>query len=257
MASTGRSVARLGLLGLGLAGLGEALAVGDRGSCACLNWKEVYESRKASCGDALEHFTYTRQVGEHMTTWHFCEGASAYDKQDDRFCTKVSQGSALPDEPASLAEAAWCYVSSGCADLNGGAAVNQNVSWKVCRAGRDSFLADLHPASLTGLARRNGQENIGLLAQMAYRVLKQVTFGEARQAFRAPLRYTLPKEKLHLVNAAIDSGKPTIICERAAPAGSPDSCGPGEIFVIVGKDVWRMDTMQCRTGEAGCTRYAM
>jgi len=256
MAPAGVSASVLGLLGLGLLGLGEGLRRPHaEGSCACLNWKEVYESKKASCGDALEHFTYTRAVGEHVTTWHFCEGASAYDKQDDRFCTKVAQGSSLPDEPASFADAAWCYVPSECADLNGGAAVNQNVSWKVCRAGQDSFLADLHPASLLGLARRNGQD-IGLLTQMAYRVLKQVTFGEARELFRAPLHYKLPKDTRDLVSAIIDSGKPTILCERAAPAGSPDSCGAGEVFVVAGRDVWRMETMQCRTGEKGCTRYA-
>lgn len=247
---------RLLLVGL-LGPVAEAVSFDRAFTCSCLNWKKAYESNKVTCGDGLETFTYSRTVGKRMQTFHFCEGASAYNKQDDFYCTKVAQGSLLPEKPQNWTDGAWCYVSSKCQELNGGAQVNAEVSWKACSRGKDPFLADLEPKQLIELAERNGQD-IGLLVQMAYPVFRDLTWGEAREVWAkssAPAKLT-EDQTYALSHDVMGKTQPMIFCTSPPPAGNPDACGPGEVWVAHGREVWRMDTMQCSTGHKGCTEYA-
>uniref|UniRef100_A0A7S2IDD0 Uncharacterized protein n=1 Tax=Alexandrium andersonii TaxID=327968 RepID=A0A7S2IDD0_9DINO len=245
-------------LALGILPIAAAIRVVDQSrrtdSCACLNWRQTYESGKASCGDGLETYTYSRTSGKHMVTFHFCEGASAYNQQNDAYCTKVAQGSLLPTKPKDFTEGAWCYVSPECASLNGGAAVNSNVSWKVCTAGQDKFLAELTPPELVELANKN-QQDIGLLVQMAYPVSRTVVLKEAREVFYEKQPQTLSAADSAAVQTVVDSGRPTIFCDALPPPGNPDACGMGEVYVAVGTEVWRMDTTQCKIGTEGCPAF--
>lgn len=280
------------LAGHGLFASAGAFYFGPRNSCSCLNWLETYESGKAKCGDALETLARARETGERRLARDPCEGAAAYSKQNDYYCAKVMQGSTLPDTPANFSEAAWCYVSSTCAQLGGGARVNADVSWKVCTRGQDNFLADLEPPDLIRLAKDNTQD-VSTLVQMAYPVLKVVPFSEAREVFVGneaqelalnPIFYweaygrthvwpsvenaalgqsavenatqQLAPEVRRAVEAVISSGQPTIMCETLPSPESASPCGQGEVFVIVRREVWRMKHWNCRTGDGYCMPYA-
>jgi len=218
-------------------------------ACACLKWREVYSSGMARCGEGLEQYTYSKAVGiTNMSNYHWCDGVALYPRQSDGYCTKVWQASVLPPSPASFADGTWCYVSATCADLHGGGGINSQVSWKSCLRGSDKLLADLRPPELIAYSQANGID-LGLLVQMAYPVLKGRVWRDVREFW---LNGTAVSSGLVL------EGQSTIICENKVPRhiAKYDPCGGGEVFVAVGTEVWRMDSMVCRTGDKGCKPYA-
>lgn len=66
--------------------------------------------------------------------------SSFYQHQRHSYCMKASNYA----EPGSfLHKASWCYVSAQCRSLNGGARINNAVSWKACQEDQDKFLGEL------------------------------------------------------------------------------------------------------------------
>jgi len=119
----------------------------EKEACECLNWKEVYDSGKAKCGDAVEF--YVNNVGtakklEDFATWD-------YRSENDKICkymyTQLDSTRCNGLQP-DHASGNWCYVSSACSALHGGQTVNDQVSWKQCQKGEDADFEDMEPREL-------------------------------------------------------------------------------------------------------------
>lgn len=105
-------------------------------SCECLNWKGVYATtaNRINCHNSRgdEYFT---EIQQKMPIWYydlqeeqtpFKEGrcSTFLEKIDDNFCVNQQFESNNTKK--------WCFVSSGCANRNGGKLVNHAVSTKIC-----------------------------------------------------------------------------------------------------------------------------
>mmetsp|Transcript_36614 Transcript_36614/g.85198 ORF Transcript_36614/g.85198 Transcript_36614/m.85198 type:complete len:263 (+) Transcript_36614:61-849(+) len=174
-------------LGIGVAVAVSAIRLDERSSanpkCQCLDFSEVYASGLAVCGMALEllplafepklkmecqpklsdlaSVTSTldsdarcgrealRKLDlDNCASFPDVPHSSFFENQRHRYCVKVSD-SILPS--SKLYSQFWCYVSSECDQLNHGARINNNVSWKVCNSREDAFLGDLDPPTLCSL----------------------------------------------------------------------------------------------------------
>lgn len=160
------TLAVMALLG-GAAGL-RLQEVPDSGSsCPCKSWRQVYNESGVRCGQANEFFFAT---GRHNLSAdevslisklygkEFC--TEFFEKRDDMACTNVNMGEDRGQ---------WCYVDANCSDLSGGAAVNGQVSWKLCNQSGDATLRWYDPESLHFFADDQGV-NMGLLSKMSYPV---------------------------------------------------------------------------------------
>ncbi|CAK0907551.1 unnamed protein product [Prorocentrum cordatum] len=106
--------------------------------------------------------------------------------------------------------------------------LNRDVSWKVCKPGRDTSLGDLDPFKLLNLANEMGSVT-GYVTKMAYpRLLPEVaTWSKVRDKFRAgdfgPLPVPLRK--------AIDAGQPIVVDHDPEGHGAQALVwGPDDIF---------------------------
>lgn len=103
-------------------------------SCECLNWKDTYGSRRASCGQALELVLPSRALGvteEQVLPFVQLELCSGFFQQlDSNQCISIDPG--LEPRDQWYGES-WCFVSPRCTALHGGRRVeSSDVSWKVC-----------------------------------------------------------------------------------------------------------------------------
>eukprot|EP00408_Alexandrium_pacificum_P017848 CAMPEP_0171193606 /NCGR_PEP_ID=MMETSP0790-20130122/20466_1 /TAXON_ID=2925 /ORGANISM="Alexandrium catenella, Strain OF101" /LENGTH=277 /DNA_ID=CAMNT_0011658789 /DNA_START=49 /DNA_END=882 /DNA_ORIENTATION=- len=74
--------------------------------------------------------------------------SSFYLHQRHSYCIKASN---YADSSSFLHGASWCYVSSRCQDLHGGARINDAVSFKPCWEDQDKFLGALSVPDLCKL----------------------------------------------------------------------------------------------------------
>lgn len=140
------------------------------GACTCLNWAQVYASNAVRCGNGRE--TYQGEV-EHGFSHSeairkdddMCKGVKFFQQQKHSYCIKEAQ---LPGY-----EQEWCYVSSGCTVLRGGAKVNSWMGWKYCSQGRDPALGELAPSKLMEMSASQ-QMDPTILAAMAYPVASEL-----------------------------------------------------------------------------------
>lgn len=108
-------------------------ATGDDDVCKCLSFHHVYANGLASCGDGGESGevpgSYCTLEGDRPITY--------FPMQNHSRCLRYNT--------EAQDRSTWCYVSTQCADRNGGKFVNSNVSVKTCGED-DPKLGDL-PAS--------------------------------------------------------------------------------------------------------------
>lgn len=174
-----------------------ALAQADNGHCACMSYQEAYHNHGVQCGqgsELLEHFqpTHFGRVLPFMGL-EFC--GRFYTQRNDSYCSNAV---------FSAAPRQWCYVSSQCNELNGGAIVeslvpNQTlasqdhvfsfhdtglqstVSMKYCGAG-DQALRDLSPPQLHELASTQ-RFDVGLFVKEAYPIASHALWSDIRAFF--------------------------------------------------------------------------
>jgi len=109
-----------------LAGVWQAM--NREGEC---NWQNIAKMDVEDCGNF---------PGIPNSSW--------YPHQRHSYCVKASNYA----EPSSfLHKASWCYVSSQCQSLNGGARINDGVSWKACQEDQDKFLGEFEVPDLCKL----------------------------------------------------------------------------------------------------------
>mmetsp|Transcript_101268 Transcript_101268/g.287144 ORF Transcript_101268/g.287144 Transcript_101268/m.287144 type:complete len:253 (-) Transcript_101268:106-864(-) len=114
-------------------------------ACKCKNWKEVYDSKLAACGDGLEIMT---TPGDGVPVMYRTTEATKtivcqrfYQKLNLDMCVNRNVGKD---------EGTWCYVDKTCNRLHGGQQLG-NLSWKMCGRG-DASLRDQTPDKLFNLA---------------------------------------------------------------------------------------------------------
>lgn len=152
--------------------------------CACLNWKEVYKSDMAMCGESLEYYVAGWSLGykrrEVVNAFAFAGNEAQmcgdfYKKLDSDRCVNVGPFARGTSEWWG---GSWCYVSNECNDLYGGRRLSETtsdwkdwlvsfvndarlskiseVSWKLCRPGKDPRLRDMEVEELLTLCERQG-----------------------------------------------------------------------------------------------------
>lgn len=180
-------------------------------ACACLNWRETYSSRKASCGQGHEFYMATKHglplkmAKKSMELW-FCK--FFYERLDDNACTNLDHA----NEPQKWSSGQWCYVSKQCksaAPTNG----TSKVRVKLCQQGQDKMLRDLAPAQLRAYALEHDVDT-GLLAQRAYPVEKAATWNRAKALYGQQLDKGIVGLSIRAkarMQSIKDSGKPLVI----------------------------------------------
>eukprot|EP00747_Dinoflagellata_sp_TGD_P035528 gnl/TRDRNA2_/TRDRNA2_137925_c0_seq2.p1 gnl/TRDRNA2_/TRDRNA2_137925_c0~~gnl/TRDRNA2_/TRDRNA2_137925_c0_seq2.p1 ORF type:complete len:542 (+),score=60.64 gnl/TRDRNA2_/TRDRNA2_137925_c0_seq2:65-1690(+) len=140
--------------------------------CSCQNWKQAYESGRATCGKAAEFYA-TRHTANPLPH-ELAEEYSIHGREictnffhqlDNNFCVNVNRG----DNKGQ-----WCYVSPRCGQLHGGAPVSNDrfieFSWKICTQGQDVTLSTMSPRQLANMAEQLDVD-LGLLHKMSYPVV--------------------------------------------------------------------------------------
>mmetsp|Transcript_77255 Transcript_77255/g.218671 ORF Transcript_77255/g.218671 Transcript_77255/m.218671 type:complete len:292 (-) Transcript_77255:77-952(-) len=131
-------------------------------TCQCLSWREAFRHGGVTCGGTKGPNEGTPDENKEAAeaTKAFC--THFYEKATFSSCTNIKYSR---DDKAQ-----WCYVSSGCTELNGGREVHgSELSWKVCRKGEDDLLSSKSVEELFNVSR-DSDLDFGLLAKMAYPV---------------------------------------------------------------------------------------
>lgn len=182
-----------------------------QGTCACLNWREAYQTRNISCGDGLELARFLR-LGMNVihaklhVAYSYC--TMFYKRLNHNFCTRVT-----PELSGDWYGSNWCYVDPSCTDLNGGQQIKgSRVSYKFCDHGADDFLGDRSPEELIELQKAN-DITMEVLAKMAYPVWPRQRWPEVQNFYRnasLPLadRGLPAGVKGSLLQALVDTKKP-------------------------------------------------
>jgi hypothetical protein len=128
-------------------------------ACECLTWKDVYANYTIECGQGLELASAGGMTAKVQHGHQFCN--LFYERLNNNYCTQGMWGTSVPNQ--------WCYVTSNCQDLDGGAPVTRELSWKQCEDGVDTPLRTLKPYDLRAISL---QDNVdaGILLKMAYPV---------------------------------------------------------------------------------------
>mmetsp|Transcript_6120 Transcript_6120/g.18173 ORF Transcript_6120/g.18173 Transcript_6120/m.18173 type:complete len:264 (+) Transcript_6120:64-855(+) len=154
--------------GVGVMGL----SLGDSDSrpqenCACMNWRHVYESGLAQCGDGGETVLLpNRQL---FRDREFCRDQNGridgafYPNQDHELCINFEKAHA----PHKKYPGSWCYVAATCNKLNLGTRLSNKINFKTCLNDRDGLLSQLPPSKLFRMAKEHNL-NHTLVALMAY-----------------------------------------------------------------------------------------
>lgn len=127
-------------------------------NCNCLTWKDVYKSHGVVCGMGQELLEFGGMVMKPVVGEEFC--TKFYEKLSGNFCTQLHYSTDRKEQ--------WCYVSSQCQALNGGAPLSgTSVSWKQCTAQEDRMLLEMAPSEVLKLAQAEDKD-AGLMIKMAY-----------------------------------------------------------------------------------------
>merc|ERR1740123_1764158 len=142
-----------------------------------MQWRDAYKAQNMTCGNGPEFFFATGKKsltkGEAFMSKmslgpEFC--ARFYEKISESICVNVNMGED---------QGQWCWVSSKCKSLAGGAAMPQTkLAWKQCSP-RDKRLRDLTPEQLASKAVSLDLD-LGLLHKMSYPLYKKALWGEVQ-----------------------------------------------------------------------------
>lgn len=106
--------------------------------CECLNWKQVYDSKRAVCGEALELYEKIKPamnltlmqatfIWKHLGVFDYYEYCkSFFHRMDNNYCVNVAM---VEYGTEDFHGQQWCYVSDECQALNGGQRVSQKESY--------------------------------------------------------------------------------------------------------------------------------
>lgn len=177
--------------------------------CECLNWKQVYETRRVACGEGQE--LMQEKMGFRVAYWapqmfpKATELCMNYNKMDNNMCFNWDMPSLYSQDKGQ-----WCYVDSKCTKLNGGRKVpdtetivewipkpllklmgmkygtqlynfimtnfhtpqplKRDVSVKIC-GGSDRQSRDMDPDALMDMGKAGGMY-VEYLTKMAYNVVR-------------------------------------------------------------------------------------
>uniref|UniRef100_A0A7S0FIH2 Uncharacterized protein n=1 Tax=Pyrodinium bahamense TaxID=73915 RepID=A0A7S0FIH2_9DINO len=180
----GLTVSRaLNVTALAVTSLRVLASANAKDACACLNWKEVYKKDMAMCGEGLEfHIADPSRLGyarrEVVNAFAFagpnfdaCQ--RFFKKLDSDRCANVGP---YPKDTTDWHGMTWCYVPKECDDLYGGKRLSENsngwmdwlasfvndprlakvseISWRLCRPGKDKQLRDMDVEDLLDLCER-------------------------------------------------------------------------------------------------------
>lgn len=226
--------------------------------CECMNWKQLYASKRIFCGEGLEFHVFEGALGYDLPGISFIETShkDVYDKfctnffkqMDNRYC--VNMGMYPYGQPGLLA-GQWCYVSKECTELNGGRAVPdkrapgasgegapklaRDVSWKACVPGRDHRLRDLPPTDLLDLAAKVGAE-AGYVTKIAYPRLMPPThtWATIQAAVTSGDEAAMPPE----LRAAIAAGVPIVVDEDGSAQGNQKIIYGKEVYDLINATGW-------------------
>lgn len=164
--------------------------------CACLNWKEVYKKDMAMCGEGLEYHVsnpsrlgYSRREVVNAFAFagpQFQACGQFFKKLDSDRCVNVGPYARGTSDWTGMT---WCYVSKECEDLYGGRRLAETgntwmdwlvgfvndpklakvseISWKLCRPGKDKQLRDMDVEDLLKLCERHAM-SLGYCVKAAY-----------------------------------------------------------------------------------------
>mmetsp|Transcript_69203 Transcript_69203/g.202645 ORF Transcript_69203/g.202645 Transcript_69203/m.202645 type:complete len:224 (+) Transcript_69203:73-744(+) len=146
--------------------------------CSCLNWKEVYDSGLAKCGDGMElsladnDFEKDKDMCRDLPG---VPGSAFYANQDHEYCMAMEKTTG----PKKMRQGSWCYVSGGCHDIGQGSRASDKLKWRPCTR-QDRKIEQLAPSELFELAQKNNKSNMDF-ALMAY------DWAEVRGFFPKPI----------------------------------------------------------------------
>jgi len=236
------------------------MTAAPHGECTCLNWAQTYASGLVMCGQGMEVGTSMSMGapwGWAVLTDHGCN--LLYPKLQANLCMKAKQGAHLYGKSAEsdAYDFTWCYVSSACKHLGGGASVNDQVSWKKCVVDEDRRYGDLHPSELMKHVVAAGMSaDPTLMTVMSYPYIYS-TWDQVRPFFgNDPLaKSSLEPQLSKDLEAIVESGRPMMICSNLdGPGnGNPDACGPpNNVYLVVGKELWYFPHLKAPTCIQGC-----
>eukprot|EP00416_Gambierdiscus_australes_P037356 CAMPEP_0171101216 /NCGR_PEP_ID=MMETSP0766_2-20121228/54287_1 /TAXON_ID=439317 /ORGANISM="Gambierdiscus australes, Strain CAWD 149" /LENGTH=285 /DNA_ID=CAMNT_0011561201 /DNA_START=43 /DNA_END=897 /DNA_ORIENTATION=+ len=240
-------------------------------SCECLNWRQVYSSQMAVCGEAVELFATMGRMAmmpseiEELYEWNrvvpVCD--DFYKQLDTNLCANIGH---YPPTETQWFAGTWCYVSNECQDISGGRRLADNprpwmekvkdalglqasrkpgnVSWKICTPStemvkQDQQLRDLSLEEVFTLSERL-ELDLGITAKYSL-ANSWVFWGDVEMYWRTGSFQALPD----VIRRAMKQN--TSIIVDVTPGGQ------GDLKVIRGKEVHSLDripTMRC-----GPTKY--
>jgi hypothetical protein len=136
------------------------------GSCPCLSWTEVYQTKGVTCGQKFEG------GGQEMCT-------TFYEKIKDPICLNKQLGGIEQ----------WCYVSADCLSLVSGedhggnplgGPMNEKVGWKTCSEETDDMTRKMTVEELMSWAEKNDLMP-SLLVKQAYPVFPGTTWEQVKE----------------------------------------------------------------------------
>lgn len=227
-----------------------SFAAGEKGACACLNFKSVYKQNLTTCGEGYELTSASAGLGQpkHWSElptdryWELC--TSFYKEYDESACTNTDSRTGSKQ---------WCYVSPAC-DYSDSFAIPNSpaVKGKICsKEHGDDVLADKTPEELNAIASKLDVW-LDLLAHMAYPI--------ASEKFSVVKSYLLGEQKSdaqmpQLLQDVIASGRTTLF-EWANGDGSALVTGT-KVHQFIHNEHWYRDHPKDYSGvefvcAAGC-----
>jgi len=241
--------------------------------CACLNWKQVYKNDLAMCGEGLEYHVanpgrlgYSRREAINAfqfagADWEICN--LFFKKLDSDRCVNVGPYARGSTDWTGMT---WCYVSKECEDLHGGKRLFEHsntwmdhlvsfvndpklakvseVSWKLCRPGKDKQLRDLDVDDLFKICERQS---------LSYRFCVKGAYSGAWTYFFWPqihelwmgradpnVYYQLPE----LLRDAVQKNDPMVVDTQLG--------GLGDLIVVQGQDAFHL---RWSPEECAATQY--
>lgn len=130
--------------------------------CECMSYRDVYERHGVRCGDLFEK--------------HGLQCAMFYRKMEDTMCWNI---------PDDMDHRQWCYVSSECQHLNGGATLPARqrevaLQWKTCERNKDRMSRYRTVKSLSRYAKKHDFDLSEVLS-MAYAPMFGHTWEQLQQ----------------------------------------------------------------------------
>lgn len=121
-------------------------------SCACKNWKQAYQNG-IKCGSGKEWAWEATNTRDPPLQYKMFYNDTNKDLVCHRFWSVLNTDRCI-NLNVGKDEGSWCYVSSSCKTLNGGAKIGNESSWKRC-SGKEPKFSDYTPEELYNFAQKN------------------------------------------------------------------------------------------------------